>query len=150
MTTSTTTSPVDDPTAHRSCGLMAVGLVLIVSVYLCGQMFAAIGEGQKLEPPPVTAFSLSNAYAISQSFVKDQLKAPSTAKFPEWDGNSAYSLHQECGQECSIAQTGADTATVVAYVGSDNSFGAMLRSHYVAVVTWVGGNQWRLDSLTFN
>jgi hypothetical protein len=63
------------------------------------------------------------AFVMSQDFVRDRLKAPATARFP------------------SITDAGVGTTylggcehRVVAYVDSQNSFGALLRSRYVATL----------------
>jgi hypothetical protein len=62
-----------------------------------------------------------SAFVMSQEFVKDQLKAPSTAKFP-WMSNS----------QVSVKYLGDCVYEISAYVDSQNSFGAMLRSRYYA------------------
>jgi hypothetical protein len=79
---------------------------------------------------------LVDAYFHSQFYVEQQLKAPSTAVFP------AY-------QFVDIVDLGANRAQVTAYVDSENSFGAMLRRYYVAVLVWQTGSDWNLESLKF-
>lgn len=59
-----------------------------------------------------------DACAYAHVFVKRQLKAPSTAKFPY------------CS-EATIVHDG-NTWTVLSYVDAQNSFGAMLRSEFIA------------------
>lgn len=75
------------------------------------------------------------AFVMSQSFVKDALKAPSTATFP-------YSSSD------GVTITKADNCSFVvkAYVDAQNSFGAKLRTNYAIKMrrgdgdTWYGSN----------
>ena len=62
------------------------------------------------------------ARAACQVAVKEQLKAPSVAKFGPLS-------------ETTIAKTPAGGWSVQGYVDSQNSFGAMIRSNYVCAVT---------------
>lgn len=83
----------------------------------------------------------SVAYIISQNYVKTQLKAPSSAEFPRHD--------YVCYKKDSI------TYVVTSYVDSQNSFGAMIRTKYQAILKYNGGNaynnySWELQSLDFN
>lgn len=61
-----------------------------------------------------------DAYVMSQEFMDDYLKAPSTAKYP-W-----YS-------EINVVQTG-NRYKVEAYVDSDNSFGTKIRTKYYMIL----------------
>lgn len=56
------------------------------------------------------------AYTYAQGYVKDQLKSPSSARFPTFDDSF-------------VAMTG-DTVEVSAYVDADNSFGANIRNNF--------------------
>lgn len=63
----------------------------------------------------------SNCYAFAQELVKEELKSPSTAKFPFYDK--------------SFFATKDNTVTVNAYVDAQNSFGATVRTNFVAIIT---------------
>lgn len=63
------------------------------------------------------------AFVVSQDFAKQQLKAPSSAKFPSIN-------------EAAVKQTGECEFEVASHVDAQNSFGAMLRSSYVARVRY--------------
>lgn len=56
------------------------------------------------------------AYTYAQNYVKDQLKSPSSAKFPTYEDSF-------------VTMTG-DTVRVSAYVDADNSFGANIRTNF--------------------
>lgn len=55
---------------------------------------------------------------MAEKFVRDRLKAPSTAKFP-WYEESSVTISGEC------------EFVIRSYVDAQNSYGAMLRSDYV-------------------
>lgn len=72
---------------------------------------------------------------MSHDFVKNQLKAPSTAKFPWYDDSCVDSL-------------GNSRYRVTSYVDAQNSFGAMLRSNYICELEYVGNDKWRCIKCT--
>ena len=67
------------------------------------------------------------AFVMTQDFVRERLVAPATAQFPHTSETT------EIG-ECEYR--------VAAYVDSQNSFGALLRADYTAVVKYVGDRRW--------
>ena len=75
----------------------------------------------------------TSAFVMSQEFVTKKLKAPSTAKFPYTSDEGVNVVYQgECKHK------------ILAYVDSQNSFGAMIRTKYYAEVqnkkgtdTWI-------------
>jgi len=82
----------------------------------------------------------TNAYIYSQYFVEDSLKSPSTADFP--------SIHS--GDEVGASPIGNCIFEVVAYVDSQNSFGATVRTRYLAKMKRLPEKEsWRLMELTF-
>ncbi len=74
-----------------------------------------------------TSVDSYDACAYAQVFVKRQLKAPSTAKFPYC--STATIVHD------------GNTWTVLSYVDAQNSFGAMLRSEFIAVIEYRPGTK---------
>jgi hypothetical protein len=73
------------------------------------------------------------AFVMSQQFLKDRLKAPSTAKFPLYDA-------------ACVTDLGDGRYKVTSYVDAQNSFGAMLRTRYVCVLRKsTDGDQWNLE-----
>jgi len=68
------------------------------------------------------------AYLFSQEFVKNELKAPHTAVFPDADFNL-------------IDVNDSDsTFTVRSYVDAQNAFGASIRNRYNVKLRFTGGN----------
>ena len=114
-------------------GYVALFFVLLV----IGTIISALPGGEDspdAAPDPVVEHSQVEAYGICRQFVRDRLKAPRTAKFPS--GGSEGATHMGDGKY-----------VVRSYVDAENSFGAMLRNHFVCTVQWTGGDSWRLEDL---
>lgn len=76
----------------------------------------------------------SDAFVYGKEYVKQNLKAPSTAKFGSY-GNSSVQHYTGC------------KFVVTGYVDSQNSFGAMLRSNYSVTLT-PSGLGWTLENIS--
>jgi hypothetical protein len=76
-----------------------------------------------------------NADVMCESFVKDRLRAPATAKFSPFE-------------ETTISELGDDRWRVAGYVDSQNGFGALIRDRYSCTVRYEGENKWRGESVT--
>lgn len=72
------------------------------------------------------------AWRMSKDLVKQRLASPATADFP-WLDRQAHS--PACGKW-----------VVRSHVDSQNGFGAMLRTHFIATVRRVGERRWVLES----
>lgn len=83
---------------------------------------APVMEPKKREKLP-TKDDAQIAVVLCQMQVKDSLKAPRTADFP-WGAQASFN---------------GKTATVASYVDAENSFGALIRTHYVCTVEYTGG-----------
>ncbi len=82
------------------------------------------------------------AFYQSQYYVKQQLKSPSTAKFPNPLNN----------RELLGVDLGEGKFRVSAYVDSQNSFGVVMRNRYTCTligIETVDGNKWILESMEF-
>ena len=78
-----------------------------------------------------------DAFVMSQKFVKKQLKAPSSARFPYITDPEVHAKH-----------LGSGKFRVVAYVDSQNAFGVMMRNHYTCDLQSNDDNTWSLLNLT--
>ena len=74
-------------------------------------------------------------YSMAQQFVKERLKAPRTAKFP-W-----------AADDYQVTNNG-NRYIVVSWVDAQNTFGTLIRTHYVVDMTYLGNDRWRLEDLT--
>ncbi len=79
------------------------------------------------------------AFEMCKDFVKDRLKAPSTATF--------RNFFQDDG-EVSVSGYGDGPYTVMSTVDSQNGFGAKIRSSFSCTVTNTSGDNWRLNSIS--
>jgi len=80
----------------------------------------------------------ADAYTMSQQFIKDKLKAPSSARFPP-RGDPAVVVTWDEKEE---------KFTVMAWVEAQNVFGTYLRSKYLCVLWPTGGDMWRCSLAT--
>lgn len=77
------------------------------------------------------------AWAMSHEFVRPMLKAPSTAKFGPFE-------------ESSVTPLGDEKYRIVAYVDSQNSFGAMLRTYYTCELKYkTDTEKWQMLEIKF-
>ena len=107
-----------------------IGLVLALLIPMA--LLASAGKND-----PDTDDLEYGAFDVCTQFVKDRLRAPATAEFPnqfEDDG------------EVRITHTG-ETYTVVSQVDSENGFGALLTTPFTCVVRHTSGDNWRLVDL---
>jgi hypothetical protein len=85
------------------------------------------------------AVDRSDACFMSQKFVKENLKAPTTAEFPDWTEDN-----------CRVSQS-AGVWIVTSFVDSQNGFGAMIRSDYVAQMSYnPTKDTWALTNLSID
>ena len=75
-----------------------------------------------------------DAYFEAQHFVNERLKAPDSAKYPHLD-------------ESQVQLVGDNLYAVSGYVDSQNSFGAMLRSHWTAKLYKESEDSWVLKDI---
>lgn len=92
------------------------------------------GLGSIASEPPAPKHDKITAYVISQDFVSKRLKSPVSAKFPSFS-------------EEYVCYLGEKRYQVSAYVDSQNSFGAMIRTQFNCVVKYVGNSDWVLERL---
>lgn len=114
-----------------------VWAIMVVSVII---LVALSGSSDSSSAPSNQDLS-TTAYSISQEFVRQTLKAPSTASFPLYDTASK--------------NLGSQTYRIDSYVDAENSYGAKLRNDWEATLTYNGGQpddirNWTLDKLIVN
>lgn len=104
---------------------MSIKKALIIIIGLWGVVFI-LWKCNKLLDGNNNSYSsnsnnvYSSCYYYSQRLVKEQLKSPKSAEFPRYSENF-------------ITQNG-DTVVVSAYVDAQNSFGAQIRTNYIATI----------------
>lgn len=108
--------------------LWAVALGVVCLFFL----IVAVAADTKDDDDGSEADAAYAAHAVCADFTRDRLKSPSTADFPEYD-------------DAGVSITHASTSTwrVRSFVDSENSFGAILRTHFVCEVRR-DGDTWHL------
>ena len=76
------------------------------------------------------------AFVMANQRIKEQLKSPSTAKFPSITTKGVAVVKQEF------------TYTVTGYVDSQNSFGAVVRTRYQVIIEQVSKDDWRVKDIS--
>lgn len=115
-----------------------MGKMLAWIVFVVALLFVATNLLYPTAPSARTA-DRSDACSMSQKFVKDRLKAPSSAEFPLWTK-----------ENCQVSQRNR-IWIVRSYVDAQNSFGAMLRNDYTAEMIYHPANDsWTLVSLNMH
>lgn len=144
----TTSPPAKQPKGIGCCGLFLV-IILIVSIMVIFFKTNANKPTQDTSPQNSTITPLTHngcdlevkkkedlhgAWAYSQLFVEEQLKAPKSAKFER--GTSVKNK---------VKYIGNDVYQVNSYVDSQNSFGANIRTHFSLKIKKIGnGERWQL------
>lgn len=124
--------------AHRTAINIGCAVALVLMIVVGG----IVGVVLSANHPGYTSIRTvdrSDACSMSQDFVKDNLKAPTTAQFPMWTEDNCKTSHN------------GDHWTVYSYVDSQNGFGAMIRSEYVAEMTYSPGrDNWTLTNIAIS
>lgn len=76
---------------------------------------------------------------MSQVFVENNLKSPSTAQFPYYDPDH--------GGPPTIVKIDDYAYEVYCYVDSENSFGAMIRTQYFCRLRKIADDKWSCDEV---
>lgn len=126
-------SPQENQPPKKTSNNAAVGCLAIVVTILTVCTFLSRCNTNSTQHGQPDAPDAVGAWVACRGFVEDRLKAPGTAKWP-W----SYTEH--------VTDLGGGRYRIVAYVDSQNSFGAMLRTDFTAVVKWVGNDSWQLES----
>lgn len=112
---------------------LVLGVVVVVAFNAC----SGSGRGGNSTASSEPKCDATMAHIMAGNFVKERLKAPTTAKFPYTNAAGV-----------SITPLGDCRFAVVSYVDSQNGFGAMIRSRFSATMTSTpDGKTWRAADL---
>ena len=118
--------------------VLTTGFLFLVLACFGGVPHSSQEPSPKAIPQEADSQTSDNETAakiMSEDFVTSCLKSPSTADFP-WKAES-------------VIRDGTGWR-VNSYVDSQNSFGAMIRSHYTCVLENIGGDSWKCTSLVID
>lgn len=114
---------------HIICGVLALVAVTVIA-FGYRQCSKWLGKAEAN-----TCYDSGMAFVMSQNFVKKRLKSPASAQFP---------------YKADVAEYKGDcTHTIMSHVDSQNGFGAMLRTRYVAEMKYTGDGMWQMKNLEF-
>lgn len=113
-------------------GLCALGIFMLLVIYWANQTSSPIPPAA--EQPPIQK---DMARVMACDFVKENLTAPATARFP-W-GSDAYQIIETQGRY-----------KVESYVDSQNAFGAQIRKKFVVLMRYDPTDEgWTLEKIDF-
>jgi hypothetical protein len=116
--------PKLDPTDAKKAG-MGCGAIILITIGAPAIM-AIVGSIADRQPK-APGTNMTSAQIMAEDFVRNQLKAPSTAKFG--------------GQ--TVMHIGGESYRVTGYVDAENAFGARLRKVFVCTVRDLGADKWQ-------
>jgi hypothetical protein len=114
-----------------------VGLFSVVILSLALWYGVQSAKAPARSEPKRPSVTKADAWTMATRFVERRLKAPGTADFP-W-----------CSDQY-ITDLGNGAYRVVAFVDSENGFGAKIRTRFVCTVKHVGGDNWILKGIRFS
>lgn len=118
---------VSKKTANIGCLGLVGAFALIVGLILFG------GSGGS-DTDAGSEVDETTAEVMCQQFVKERLKAPSTAEFPSGEDGAAVTVMSEDPLEYRVQS----------HVDAENSFGAAIRNDYTCTIRHEGGRQFTL------
>lgn len=135
--------PVENPikvsSGSNASGGKAGPIIILIGVLLvCLLIYWVFSPGtngnRRSTPTPRDPATPIGAVLMCEDFVKDRLKAPSTADFQNiYDAQSS--------------EISTDVFVVVSHVDAENSFGAMIRTIFQCKVKYIGNDRWELLEL---
>ncbi|AYO01509.1 hypothetical protein LU683_31495 [Pseudomonas asiatica] len=124
--------------ARKELRLVVVSAVVILVVGWSWFLFWSNSPQREIDAQRKDCGNTTLAFVMSQNFVKQRLKSPATAKFPYVND-----------QGIEVVPDGMCGFLVSAYVDSQNGFGATVRSHYKASISYDRKTElWRIGDLT--
>lgn len=136
----TSTNP---PKAEKTNHLKVVSIYLLIAFFsmVLYSSMSAIGSmlvtPEKPKLPWHKIDASAEASIMMQDFVKDRLKAPSTASFKP-------------GYSDSVTRLEGQKYRVEAWVDAQNGFGAKIRNFYIGEIEQIKKDSWELRSLEFS
>ncbi len=129
----------DNEKQSMGCGAIigiGLGVLVLIFIIISAQGAKMIADEEKNWK---TIDWSSDAYYAAQHFVEESLKSPSSATFPR-PSNSEVKIEKQ-GQTQQYIVSG--------YVEASNSFGAIIKTRYMARVERSSYEKWRLITLNW-
>ncbi|KRU24418.1 putative lipoprotein [Clostridium sporogenes] len=113
-------------------------VLLCLSFIFCLGLFTGCEKKIEETPEQKETKKKIEVYKASQEFVKENLKAPATAEFPNFEDGKVTVAGDEKGY------------SVIAYVDAENSFGAKIRSKYLCNLQDDGNGGYKVEFVDIN
>jgi len=125
------------PKKRKKISSLGWAVIIIIIVLIIG--FLKDCGGDSSDSNKTKYYSSQDAYIEAESFVKKNLKSPSTAEFPGW---SIAEKH--------VKYLSSNKYSIESYVDSQNSFGATIRTNFSCTILFVGNGQVQCKDLVFD
>lgn len=123
--------------SNAAVGCLTLGGIVAFLIFIAALVNPSDTPENKEAAAEQTCSDTSMAFYMSHEFVKKRLRAPATAQFP--------GAHDD---GVAVRYLGDCTHDVVAFVDSQNGFGALVRSKYTAKLKNIKGtDEWRALSV---
>lgn len=147
----TTVVKVVNKNATGGCGCSGCGtlLLLLFIGFIALMIFSPKSERSTSTNTPAASIAPPTngdkigAWVMAQQFVEEKLKSPSSASF-----GGVFDDYQD--PDNVVSYLGNGKYRIAAWVDSQNSFGAQIRTHFVCELQDMGNEKWRCTSLTFD
>ncbi|NFG98404.1 hypothetical protein FDC49_01770 [Clostridium sporogenes] len=113
-------------------------VLLCSSLVFCLGIFTGCSSKIEETPEQKERKKKIEVYKASQEFVKEQLKAPATAEFPNFEDGKVVVAGDE------------KRYTVIAHVDAENSFGAKIRSKFLCNLKDDGNGGYEVEFVDIN
>lgn len=130
--------PAPSAPGRSSADRIGLGCLVLVVAVIGGCVALSLagdddGGGSSIEAQE------ADAYRVCKDFVRDRLRSPGSAEFPDYFDHDA---------EVIVVSTG-NGFRITSHVDSENGFGALLQTPWVCEVADVG-DQWHLEELVLD
>jgi len=126
------------PKKRRKISSLGWAFMIIVVILIIG-FLKDCGSDSGDTDNKTKYYSGHDAYLEAQSFVKKQLKSPSTAEFPYYNK-----------VENNVKYLGTNKYKIESWVDSQNSFGATIRTNFSCTIIFIGNGQVQCKDLVFD
>ncbi len=123
--------PQERPPVESRTGAKVMVFLILGAFFGCVLLWHIYGDGSSRTAQRHGPF---DAQIMCQRFVKNQLKAPSTAKFPS---------------NPSVAYVGNNCYYMSSHVEAQNAFGVPIRNGFTCEVCYAGSGKYTLKALDF-
>ncbi len=118
-------------------GVVVGCLILLAAPFvICAGILTTAPKYDPKDEKPGTVWKAHEAWAITEQFITDRVKSPSTADFGGTFNGEEAGAH--------VSYDGDYKYTIVGWVDAQNGFGATVRAHFAVKLLDTRDGKWRL------